>query len=335
MAQKLSRYFGLSALTLKKAGVFNALIGIDNKLFVDPTLLKNAKAAEFKDARNKLEEYFSEIIKLIQLSKSKGDVAWKEAHRRLVFREENATALGYGISGDHGKAIGEELSARLLDRASQIIQIGVVDPVIFELVGLFEEDFGADRLSDMTVAIIRDSFRAYTDRITRELDLIPRATFRYGGKDHSLPLRPGGGKPLLLVPMELLDALPVALDPSGIETVSMFNAELRTRFNLLFANARKNKRRITKSDIREILFSTPDGIAALVKVYRQAAGRPYDFADDPLGLFEWEEIGFRFTKAYPLQLAAKSPKSLAEVKAIVTAIIKQGGYPLDSPSRNT
>jgi hypothetical protein len=49
MAKKLSRYFGIPAARFKRTGVFNALIGIDNKLFVDPTLLKDAKTPEFKE----------------------------------------------------------------------------------------------------------------------------------------------------------------------------------------------------------------------------------------------------------------------------------------------
>ncbi|OFW17581.1 MAG: hypothetical protein A3H27_06880 [Acidobacteria bacterium RIFCSPLOWO2_02_FULL_59_13] len=59
MATKLSRHFRISALRLQKRGVFNALIGLDNSLFVVPNLLKASKTSEFKDARAELESYFS------------------------------------------------------------------------------------------------------------------------------------------------------------------------------------------------------------------------------------------------------------------------------------
>jgi hypothetical protein len=56
----------------------------------------------------------------------------------------------------------------------------------------------------MTVAILKDDFRAYTQRVTLDLDLKPRAVIRYsGGKEYMLPVSPDGTSPLLLVPEEL------------------------------------------------------------------------------------------------------------------------------------
>lgn len=204
MVKKLSRYFCLSATELRKAGVFNAFIGIDNKLFVDPILLQKAKTPEFSDSRQKLESYFADTVALLKACKHKDDVAWTAAGKRLLFHEEHGTALGYANAGSHGNAIGPELGSRLLNRGYEIVTLGVTDPVIFELIGLFEDDFGADRLSDMTVAILKDDFRAYTQRVTLDLDLKPRAVIRYsGGKEYMLPVSPDGTSPLLLVPEEL------------------------------------------------------------------------------------------------------------------------------------
>lgn len=324
MVKKLSRYFRIPATELRKAGVFNAFIGIDNKLFVDPILLQKAKTPEFKESRQKLESYFANTVTLLKASKQKDDVAWTAAGKRLVFHEEHGTALGYANAGSHGNAIGPELGSRLLSRGHEIVTLGVTDPVIFELIGLFEDDFGADRLSDMTVAILKDDFRAYTQRIMLDLDLKPRAIFRYsGGKEYTLPESPDGAGPLLLVPEELLDTLPVALDPSQIDAVRAFNDELRKRFDALFASAAKQKRRVTKADIREVFFTTKGGIEALVRSYRNAAAKPYDFDLDPLGLIGWEEIGQSVAEKFPLKLEIGSPKTLAELRKVVDSIIKQ------------
>jgi hypothetical protein len=323
MVKKLSRYLQQPAATLSKAGVFDAFIGIDNQLFVDPTLLRDAKTSEFNSARDKLEKYFADVITLLEASVRQGDVAWREAANRLIFSEEHGTALGYASAGGHGTAIGPELGARLVERGSEIVKLGVKDPVIFELIGLFEDDFGADRLSDMTVAILREEFLVYTQRITLELDLRPSGKFIYRSKKYILPLHPDGKSPLLLVPKELLDLLPVAVDRSEIDHVAEFNAELRQKFNQLFAAARKHKRPVTKADIRAVFFSTSNGIETLVRVYRQTAGKPYDFDDDPLGLFKWDDIGLSFAKQYPMALAIKAPKTIAEVRSIVINIVKQ------------
>ena len=79
------------------------------------------------------------------------------------------------------------------------MQLGITDPLIFELIGLFEEDFGPDRLSDMAIGILWVRFLSYADRISKELDLRPRTTFAVGGKKFELPLAPWG-KPMILVP---------------------------------------------------------------------------------------------------------------------------------------
>ena len=53
MIDQISRRFGVSASKLRKAGVFDAYIGIGNKLFVDPVLLRTAETPEFrKPAKN-------------------------------------------------------------------------------------------------------------------------------------------------------------------------------------------------------------------------------------------------------------------------------------------
>ncbi len=324
MVKKLSGYFGVPATTLRKAGVFDAFIGIDNKLFVDPILLEKAETPEFKDSRQKLEKYFAETVTLLKASKQKDDVAWKAAGRRLVFREEHGTALGYANAGSHGNAIGQALGGRLLNRGSEIVALGVTDPVIFELIGLFEDDFGADRLSDMTVAILQEDFRAYTQRVATDLGLEPRRVFRYpGGREYSLPVNPDGSSPLILVPEELLAALPLALDPSQIDDVKAFNVELRKRFDALFATAAKQKRRVTKADIRGVFFATKGGIEALVHSYRNAVAKPYDFDEDPLGLFEWEETGKAIAEKFPLNLGMGSPKTIDDLRRVVDSIVKQ------------
>ncbi len=304
--------------------MFNAFIGIDNKLFVDPILLQKARTPEFADSRKKLEKYFSDTVVLLKACNHKDGIAWETAKRRLIFHEENATALGYGNAGSHGNAIGQALAKRLLTRAYEIIALGVTDPVIFELIGLFEEDFGADRLSDMTVAILKKEFLQYTQRITAALEIEPSETFkRPDGSEYLLPVSPEGHSFLLLVPDELLDTLPVALDPSEIDIVKTFNEVLRSKFDMLFANAAKNKRRVTKTDVRDVFFSTKGGIEALVRAYRQASARSYDFDADPLGLFEWQEIGQAAADKFPIKLGIKSPHAIAEVREIVLSIIRQ------------
>jgi len=72
---------------------------------------------------------------------------------------------------------------------------------MFELVGLFQEDFGPDLLSDLAVHILKPCFLAFTQRVTSALQLKRTGSFRVGGRDWLLPLAPDEKRPLIFVPL--------------------------------------------------------------------------------------------------------------------------------------
>ena len=322
MAKRLSQYFSVPAEELHKRGVFNGFLGIDSKLFIDPNLLKVAKAPEFAQARADLDSYFNDVIKLLGASKATGDLPWREAEKRLVFREQSGVALGYSNAGGYGSGIGPELGAQLVQRGSEIVALGITDPAFFELIGLFEERFGPDRLSDMTIVILLTSFLAFTQRIVKELNLKPNRIFRVNGTDWQLPTVTDETKALVLVPEELLSDLPVALDRSEITQVAAFNEQIRRVWNALFAAAQRRKSSVSKPEIREMLFSNPKGFADLIKVYKGAVAHGYDFEKDPEGLFEWFELGHDIAKQYPVKIDVH-PKSTEDIMKILDAIVCQ------------
>jgi hypothetical protein len=319
---RLSRYFGIDSAQLNKSGVFNAFLGIDNQLFVDPNLLKKElDIPEFAGARQIVTHYFSQVIRLLKASKRQGDVAWKEAERRLIFKEENGTALGYGGAGSHGRAVGPKLARVLVKRAREIIELGIDDPEIFELIGLFQEDIGADLLSDMAVSILSTNFLGYTQRVTTELQLQPSRAFLIRAKEWTLPVRPDGKRPLLFVPSNFLSKLPVALDKSEISEVAAFNSEVRRTWNAIVAAARKEDKSVSKEQIRELLFARPKNLADLVTVYRNAALQGYDFERDPDGLLSWDFIGRSAAAASPLEIGIKQPKTIEDLHIVIDLIV--------------
>ncbi len=323
MALKLSKYFGAPAAELKKRGVLNAHLGIDNRLFVDPNLLKTTKIPEFINARRDLENYFAPVIKLLKASRKPGDVAWQAAKKRLVFKEEHGTALGYANAGEFGKGVGPDLADMLVQRGKEIVDLGIDAVEMFELIGLFQERFGADLLSDMAVSILKERFLAYTQRVTREMNLQPQGRFALIHNEWILPIHPDGKRALVFVPAHILSPLPVALDRSEIWEVAQFNDEVRRQWNAIVAAAGKAKRVVSKSEIREMLFSKPKNLADLIDVYRQAAGNRYDFDEDPDGLFSWEFIGRTAAEESPLRIDIKQPKSINELRTVVKMIVAQ------------
>ena len=86
----------------------------------------------------------------------------------------------------------------------------------------------------------------------------------------------------------------------------------------------KEKRHVTKDEIRRMFFASPKNLQDLVRVYRDAAANGYDFVQDPDGLFSWDFIGRTAAVAEnPLQIGIKQPKSITELKEILDAIITQ------------
>jgi hypothetical protein len=323
MAIKLSKYFGVPAAELRKRGVFNAHLGIDNRLFVDPNLLKIAETPEFRNARTDLDNYFAPVIKLLKASKTRGDVAWIAAWKRLTFDEEHGTALGYAHAGEFGRGIGPHLAEILVTRGKEIVDLGIDAAEMFELIGLFQEQFGSDLLSDMAVAILKERFIGYTQRVTTELKLQPQKKVPFKGKEYSLPVHPNGKTMLLFVPAEILSPLPVALDRSEIDEVADFNDEVRQQWNAILAAAAKTRCAVGKSEIREMLFSKPKNLADLIEVYRKSTAKKYDFEKDPDGILSWEYIGCAAAEGNPLAIDIQQPKTMDELRGVVGLIVAQ------------
>ncbi len=323
MPIRLSRYFGVDSKQLKKRGVLNAHIGIDNRLFVDPNLFKKIKLPEFQHARQDLEAYFSAVIKLLKASQKHNDVAWEAARKRLTVKEEHGAGLGYAGAGSFGKGVGPELAEIIAKRAKEILHLGIDDPEMFELIGLFQERFGPDLLSDMAVAILQTRFLSYTQRVTKELNLQPQKKVERNGDTWILPVHPDGHRPLVFVPAALLSRLPVALDRSEITEVAAFNEGVRRKWNAIVAAAGDDKRKVTKEKIRELLFEKPKNLSDLIAVYRKAAAQGYDFDTDPDGLLSWEFYGRAAAESNPLRISVTRPQNIAELRAIVNVMLEQ------------
>ena len=142
-------------------------LGIDNRLFVDPNLLKTTECPELADAREDLQSYFTPIITLLKASKHKDDVAWVEAVKRLMIKEEHGTALGYSSAGETGQGRWPR-NGRNSSYPGREIVSPISKPRKFEVIGLFQENFGPDLLSDMAVGILKERFLAYTPGFTKE-----------------------------------------------------------------------------------------------------------------------------------------------------------------------
>ena len=313
----------VSPSELKKRGVFDALIGIDSRLFLDPLLLKRLKIPELKSSRKHFEQYFRKVLLLLTASRKPNDVAWRAAERLLIFKETQGVSLGYGISTSDGSGIGAVLGGRLLNTASEMVEMGINDPAIFELLGLFESDFGPDRLSDMTISIIRDDLFRYTSRVAQDLGLRKLVWMKTSDGRYQLPKGPSPKKPLVFVPHRVLRRLPVAQSWDEITKVVWFNEMLRRKLNKIISKYWKKGVTAVKENLRATFLANPKELKDLLRGYKEYEAKPYDVLSDPQGMLSWFELGKQYAKNHPLALQMVKAPTLDEIQGIVQTIIEQ------------
>jgi hypothetical protein len=153
MPVRATKHFKIDRRKFGKFGAFDPWLDVDSKLFVDPTLLEACTILEFVGTRDRVLGHYEAIFRLVLAAKH-GDALWRAAIERVAFHEMPGMALGYSANSTNGGGIGVELAASIVGTAKEIIAAGVQDPIIFEMVGLFEKNIGPDRISDMTCRIL-------------------------------------------------------------------------------------------------------------------------------------------------------------------------------------
>src|ERR1043165_3567812 len=147
MPKRLSDVLNVSAAQLRRHGVFDRFVDIDSSVHVDPHLLRRSRVPEMKPARALLDEHFEKVIRLLRASKKTADVFYQRAVKMLTFPELPAAVLGDSVRHNGGSVIGPVLARGITETAKQIVDAGIEDPELFELVGLLEEGIGSDRIS--------------------------------------------------------------------------------------------------------------------------------------------------------------------------------------------
>ena len=320
MVKKISDVLGVSEDIFNQTGAFNIVVGLDSLFHIDPYLLKSSKIPEFKSAYKKFHNYFRDIIKLLDETSNNKSRLWREAVKRLTFKEVSYINLGYSKKSNRGNAIGPELAEVLCYSASEIIKSGIKDPVVFELVGLFEEKIGPDRVSDMTGRIILENLFEYTQRILTELKINKTRKIKFNSKEFVLPLHK---EPIVLLPMEILSPLPVAYSWDDIDRVCAYNEALRNRVNQIIGNTWKdatNRKKVSKRTLKQILTSEPEVLKDLISLYKEKPAKGYDFVRDPLGETKWLDLSKEFTNKYYYSLDAFKPLSHKNITDVIIAI---------------
>lgn len=317
MPVKFSEAFKINPLTFKELGVFDVILDVDTRVFFDPARISLASAPEFIGSREKVERYCSNIITLLSHSKYRDDMYWKHAEKMLKFRELSGTCFGYSQKGTGGNAIGQVLRRNILETIIDLIHEGATDPTLFELLGVFQENIGCDRISDLITFILSDEIFAYTDRIVSILH-VESVIVMHNKHPYHVCINPFNNKPLLFLPSAVLSPLPVADSFDDIDLICAENQRVRDEINAYFDLGGRKK--LEKSEIHALIKRRPEVRQALIASYKSYPVEAYDFEDDPAGEYVWLEAARHFATKNPLKLWAATPENIGSVLDITHVI---------------
>jgi len=143
----------------------------DITLFLDPFFLSKRQDNWSIEAARTIRSFFQRVVNTIRRGAEKEA---KELFQHL--HEPNSTCLGMSIGNPRGRGVGNTDTDKIYDSLlrSRAIQTGLVQDIEDNV--LFVENFGKDKLSDMTTNIITKHLIEYTQN---QCNL------------HNIPLRPG------------------------------------------------------------------------------------------------------------------------------------------------
>lgn len=297
MAVFISDYFRKD---FDAVGVFDALMDADSHFFINVTKLKDSKTPEFSASYRRINSYFYEIALILSQAKEKNkkDPFYRTALNRFSFSEVNGINLGFSES-KYGAAFGDGLRNATISDAFDIIKAGTIQPELFHLVGLFEENVGPDRLSDMIATIIKDDIHEYTRRINFELSITPE-TYPDDKFVDGIVYNPYKNCELLLLPKEILHELPIARCWDDIDRIVSENNAIRQEINEMVGLEWKRYSSHEKKEyIKNMIFMNPEKCARVLQSYRDSHVGECDWEADidyvTQRIFrDFKEMGFAF-----------------------------------------
>jgi hypothetical protein len=324
MPQSISEYLQIDRQEFESAGALNTILDRDTRLFIDPALARSSTV--LANANTRISDHFRKVIKCLSESMTVGDPFWKAADKLLIFPEQRGTCLGYTSEGTAGRGMGTTIRQSVLATTKHVIDSGVQDPEILELIGFFEEGVGCDLVSDMVTKIVWPELIGYSRDVFNQFHLprnLPTIEVQQESTVLALPKNPYSNGPIVLVPMEVLQDLPLAFSFEDIDWVCSQNQAVRSKINsLIAAHILSNRqRRLSKKEVRDLLLSDLTTLREIIRIYKGSTAPRYDFDEDRSGETQW----YWSTKnlPYPRDLNLGNTPSIDQVMEVVLKICSQ------------
>jgi hypothetical protein len=314
-----SEHFGLTRRS--RDDWFDAILDADTELFVDPLLIYKDPARQWAGVHDELIAHFDRCFELIARSaRNPQSPYYRRALGMLQFAEPFEFGLGYASGSTYGSGGGVGYARDIAKAMQYAINRGLRHLDHFEVLGVLNEGIGPDRISDLTLTILKSRFIEYTQAVAARHGLTldehevwagtrDQTTGLYDWCAARLPTNPVTEGPVLLVPERFLRRLPT------LEADDWWSHFARDNVNIDIMES-VNKKKIV-SEARKHLDSVLDWAA---QVAREDA-EPYDLASDPVGVWQWDHQSQKFAVSNPLRFA--QPRTASGFASVIETVIGQ------------
>lgn len=211
-----SEYYGIDSSVVEHYGAVDISFVCDIPLFIDPMLIFNSEKEEYKKLHEEIIKYFHFLYQ-----KACDGLSNKELKAWFEFNEVPNNWLGYSMSGNKGAALGKQYARflykniRFATNTNNITKSNHIEKIM-----LLYEGSGKDKISDLTVNLIKGFLCSYTEEFARKyLDKkyikkfhVEKAYFNYEtesfvSKEYELPYitsEKGKKEYVLLTPKDIL-----------------------------------------------------------------------------------------------------------------------------------
>jgi hypothetical protein len=316
---------------------FDPILDDDTLLFVDPFLVYLDNQGPFYGAYDKIMAFFSKVfVDAANTPRNLGSPRLAVLTSLVVFKEPKEACLGYSVGSVNGAGAGSGFAKIIISAVYDSINAGIGNLSHFEELGIFSSNIKEDRISDITINILKQEFIAYTQQVCSTLGIamrnLPCRIFdpiqgRWTNRPFLLPKNPYNGGPVILLPKKFLASIN-ALNSDDFSDFCwiQYDDNIRDQFNVDL------KSKMDKASIVDMARQNPDWVNSYLQFKQdQRSSAAYDLESDPNGVYRWYKATERFAKDHPLDFTVTDQPSyirfLDEVANLFEAYVEQNdGY---------
>lgn len=318
-----SERYGISGENLDLANLLDPYVDCDTPLFIDPLLIgKSANQTLQSEGLNEFRQYFDDVVRLLAISETESDPAWRAAERRLSLKEPAENGLGYGRSKRAGNSRPAEVRTQLLQTVKHVIRLGSKDPEMLSLMGFLEAGVGPDTISDFTTVAMSGALAKITHEFCQTFGI---PVFDNDLSDLKLPIitKRGRDRPIVLVPRDVLRDLPVTDSWQDVWEAAEHNRILRDKLSIMLAGIARPTVVEQKEAIKRAVTQSSDVFDAFLSAVKEAA-TSYDQNDDIKGFYAFRDFirsnsNFATDKTYDIR---KSPDDVMRLILDALSVFK-------------